>query len=152
MLGKETLSLISYQVICPDCGSAMIIIESLVCKQLIRAPPRHEDLPAETKTTRQCFIGKSRYEKAFPRGVKATLLALHRNEKSGTSASETAVWGISRTNTFQAMSPPSIQRANHSVKSRVSPGPRRRRSMATWLPHTTSAQAPPPTRDSISLQ
>ena len=57
-----------------------------------------------------------------------------------------------RTSTFQALSPPSIQRANHSVKSRVSPGLQRRRSMASWLPHTTPAQAPPLTRDSISLQ
>ena len=27
--------------ICPDCGAAMIIVEILARKQLIRAPPRH---------------------------------------------------------------------------------------------------------------
>ena len=31
--------------ICPDCGAAMIIVEILVRKQLIRAPPRHRGAP-----------------------------------------------------------------------------------------------------------
>ena len=31
--------------VCPDCGAAMIIIEILARKQLIRAPPRHRGVP-----------------------------------------------------------------------------------------------------------
>ena len=31
--------------VCPDCGAAMIIVEILARKQLIRAPPRHRGAP-----------------------------------------------------------------------------------------------------------
>ncbi len=31
--------------VCPDCGAAMIIVEILARKQLIRAPPRHRAAP-----------------------------------------------------------------------------------------------------------
>lgn len=51
-----------------------------------------------------------------------------------------------------ACEPAYMESANHSCSSRVSPRPARRRSMASWLPQTTSAYSPATTRASMSLQ
>ena len=49
----------------------------------------------DTQTTRQRFIGQSRYGKALPSGVKSTFLALCYEEKSGAFVSRRFAWPIS---------------------------------------------------------
>ena len=81
---------------CPDCGAAMIIVEILARKQLIRAPPgieAHHEHPRLSlpEPAGQRFIDQSRCGKTLPGGVNITFLALHRNEKSATLPSSQSV-------------------------------------------------------------